>query len=83
VRALILGALVAASTWLVLRSLRPASGKTGQGAGKDGPGAKVPLVQDPVCHTYIPKDTAVVLRHGGTEHYFCSDRCAEAFRDSG
>jgi YHS domain-containing protein len=75
-RSLILGALVAASTWLVWRSLRPGTEKPGTGTG-----ARVALVQDPVCHTYIPKDTAVVLNSGGSEHYFCSERCAEAFRD--
>lgn len=77
-RSLILGALLAASAWLVWRSLPRGAGKGGRGGAE---GEKVPLVQDPVCHTYIPKNTAVVLKTGGETHYFCSDRCAEAFRD--
>lgn len=37
------------------------------------------LVEDPVCHTYIPKGEAVVLRAGGVSLYFCSEHCREAF----
>lgn len=38
------------------------------------------LVEDPVCHTYVPKGQAVVLREGGVSRYFCSEHCREAFR---
>lgn len=37
------------------------------------------LVEDPVCHTYIPKGQAVVLTEGGVSRYFCSEHCREAF----
>ncbi|HFC97145.1 MAG TPA: YHS domain-containing protein [Thermosulfurimonas dismutans] len=37
------------------------------------------LVRDPVCGVYCPKSTAYrVTRHGET-HYFCSEKCREAF----
>lgn len=38
------------------------------------------LVEDPVCHTYIPKGQAVVLREGEVSRYFCSEHCRAAFR---
>ena len=39
-----------------------------------------PLVQDPVCKTFVPRRTAIRVQKGGEEHYFCSERCAEVFR---
>jgi len=38
------------------------------------------LIEDPVCHTYVPKEQAVVLRDGEVSRYFCSEHCREAFR---
>ena len=38
------------------------------------------LVEDPVCHTYVPKGQAVVLRQGEISRYFCSEHCRETFR---
>ncbi len=35
------------------------------------------LVEDPVCHTYIPKQQAVSAKHNGTVYYFCSKECCE------
>ena len=37
------------------------------------------LVEDPVCHTLIPKHQAVRLRHKGKTYYFCSDSCCDQF----
>jgi YHS domain-containing protein len=37
------------------------------------------LVEDPVCHTYIPKGQAVQLHHDKKMYYFCSDKCHEMF----
>ncbi len=37
------------------------------------------LVEDPVCHAYVPKGQAVVLREGEVFRYFCSEHCREAF----
>jgi uncharacterized protein len=41
------------------------------------------LVQDPHCHTYIPKETALKATIGGEVYYFCSQKCLEEYtRDS-
>jgi len=37
------------------------------------------LVEDPVCHTFIPKGQAVHLHHDKKMYYFCSNRCCEMF----
>jgi len=38
------------------------------------------LVQDPQCHTYIPKEGALKATIHGEVHYFCSDECFEKFK---
>ena len=37
------------------------------------------LVEDPVCHTHIPKGQAVQLHHDKKMFYFCSNKCCEMF----
>ena len=38
------------------------------------------MVQDPVCHMYIPRASAVASSIGGQTYYFCSSDCAQTFR---
>jgi len=33
------------------------------------------LVQDPCCHTYVPKRSAVKKKIGGSLFYFCNEEC--------
>ena len=37
------------------------------------------LVEDPVCHTYVPKRASLARRVGDETLYFCSDKCYEAY----
>ena len=37
------------------------------------------IVEDPVCHTYIPKATALKRNILGEDVYFCGKKCAEAY----
>ncbi len=37
------------------------------------------LVEDPVCHTLIPKHQAIRLRVDDSTYYFCSDTCCDKF----
>lgn len=37
------------------------------------------LVRDPVCGTFVVPSSALSARRGGAVHYFCSDRCRQAF----
>lgn len=40
----------------------------------------VKLVRDPVCGTWVAPHNSLGLRAGDVTHYFCSDRCRDAFR---
>jgi YHS domain-containing protein len=37
------------------------------------------LVEDPVCHTLIPKNQALRFRKDNTTYYFCSEKCCDQF----
>ncbi len=39
------------------------------------------MVQDPNCETYIPVTEAVTATIAGREHHFCSEQCAEEYRN--
>ena len=39
-----------------------------------------PTHRDPVCGVYVSEDDAVIGRHGGERHYFCSMNCLEKYR---
>jgi YHS domain-containing protein len=38
------------------------------------------MVQDPVCHTFVPRKTAFVETVGWQTYCFCSRDCAAAFQ---
>ena len=40
------------------------------------------LVEDPVCHIYIPKRQAIVLHGSDTPVYFCSEQCRKMYCDA-
>lgn len=37
------------------------------------------LVEDPVCHTLVPRGQAVRLQHEKQIYYFCSEVCCNRF----
>jgi YHS domain-containing protein len=39
------------------------------------------LVEDPVCHTLIPRNQAIRLRKNDTTYYFCSEACCDQFSE--
>ncbi|HCC53427.1 MAG TPA: hypothetical protein DEQ20_00650 [Desulfobulbaceae bacterium] len=56
------------------------SGSGGQGAGEIS--IHDQLVEDPVCHIYIPKRQAIVLHDTDTPVFFCSEQCRKIYCDS-
>jgi len=72
--------------WLLIRGIM-GKVKKGDSAGADGKAkgsstAQDVLVEDPVCHTLVPKHQAIRLRKDGTIYYFCSDECCDKFSES-
>lgn len=50
----------------------------------DGRGTSVDqdqMVEDPVCHTFVPHRAAVIEKVGGQTYYFCSTQCATVFKN--
>jgi len=41
------------------------------------------LVEDPVCHTLVPRQQAIHLQHKGEIIYFCSEKCCNIFIQQG
>jgi YHS domain-containing protein len=39
------------------------------------------MVEDPECHTFVPRRSAVVETVSGQTYCFCSRQCAEAFQN--
>jgi YHS domain-containing protein len=78
-RLIIIGVLL----YILYRLLVGSDKKKSQGRKQTGTssGAAVQdvLVEDPVCHTYIPKGQAVRLHHNKQNYYFCSNKCCEEF----
>jgi uncharacterized protein len=66
---------------LVLRGLARLFGETQARPRKGGAPASPPriedLVQDPVCHTYVPRSRALSARVAGHEQHFCSPACRD------
>jgi YHS domain-containing protein len=56
-------------------------------AGARTPGSgnqpAVKLVRDPVCGTFVKPRAALSLTTAGSTHYFCSEKCKDAFRSGG
>ena len=44
-------------------------------------GDQYQMVEDPVCHTFVPRRIAVVEKIGGQTYCFCSRACAVTFQN--
>ena len=78
-RLLIIGFLLYLLYRLLVGPRRKKVKSSRKGRGSSGGAIQDVLVEDPVCHTYIPKGQAVQLRHDKQIYYFCSKKCYETF----
>ncbi|CAI2719647.1 YHS domain-containing protein [Nitrospina watsonii] len=39
------------------------------------------MVKDPNCRMYVPKPEAICKTIEGNEHFFCSEKCADEYRN--
>lgn len=40
------------------------------------------MIEDPVCHTFVPRQIAIIEHVGGRDYSFCSKECAATFRNN-
>ena len=78
---LVVLAVLGGIAWFILRSLAGRKKTEVRGTGNEQQGQKVQdvLVEDPVCHTLVPKNQASRLRRDGKTYYFCSEECCDKF----
>ncbi len=85
VRLVVLGVLFYIA-WLLLKGIMGAAKKSTEERRekKGATSAKVEdvLVEDPVCHTLVPKSQSIRLRKDGKTYYFCSDTCCDKFLET-
>jgi YHS domain-containing protein len=76
-------ALLLLVVWRALRSLL-AGIVQGASAPRGNPGAPPRagelMARDPVCGTFVLPSRSVSLRDRAGTHYFCSDRCRQAYQ---
>ncbi|MFA7402961.1 MAG: hypothetical protein WC007_03135 [Pelobacteraceae bacterium] len=63
----------------ILISLTSAKHPPAKPAGNRDPGEETH--RDPVCGIYVSEEAAVIGRHDGQRHYFCSMNCLEKYRE--
>ncbi len=85
IRLVVLGILFYVA-WLLVKGIFDIKRKRGADSKESSAGseAKVEdvLVEDPVCHTLVPKHQAIRLRKNKETYYFCSDACCDKFSES-
>ena len=62
--------------WLLRRLFTPTR------AVGSAPGETVPvksMVRDRICNTFVPREGALSADMEGERHFFCSERCRQAF----
>ena len=78
-RLIIIGLLLYILYRLLKGSRRKGMSGRKHGGAASGGAVQDVLVEDPVCHTLIPKGQAIQLHHDKQMYYFCSDKCCRMF----
>ena len=71
--------IIAILFYILYRLLKGGRKKTPPSSSGGSLPAQDVLVEDPVCHTYIPKKQAVSGKSNGSVHYFCSKECHDKY----
>ena len=78
-RLLLVFALLIVLYLLVRRAIR--GFQTTNLSNREGSVDQDQMVEDPECHAFVPRRTAVVEEVRGHSYCFCSRECARAFRN--
>lgn len=82
-RFVILAILVYIAYRLLIGGLRGRREVGGKAEPPNDPKVSDVLVEDPVCHTLVPRQQAIHLQHKGEIIYFCSEKCCNIFIQQG
>jgi YHS domain-containing protein len=79
IRLLVIGLLLYIGYRIIisLTSAKKPLAKPGESHGSAG----VETYRDPVCGVYVSEEIAIIGRHEGQRHYFCSMNCLEKYRE--
>jgi YHS domain-containing protein len=80
---LLLGLALGVLVYLVFKKLGKSLGLGGGAPRPRGGREAEELVQDPVCHTFIPRKEALKVQKDGKDYFFCSEGCLKRFRRGG
>ena len=78
-RQIILLALMLALGYLVTHLLLPRRRISRAADGQPDTAVTEDMVQDPNCHTYLPRSQGLRRKIRGREYFFCSPGCLEKF----
>lgn len=79
-RILILSTLFYILYRLIFGQLKKAQPFYRQNSDREAQDNRDLLVEDPVCHVYVPqRQAAVTCKKDGQTFYFCSDKCYKEF----
>ncbi len=75
-------AIIAGLIYLIYRLLTCPEKGHNHVAGRQEQNMDDLLVEDPVCHTYVPQKDSEFLKLHGKTYYFCSQECRQKFKDN-
>jgi YHS domain-containing protein len=75
----VIGIIVIYLLYKLIRKSFPAVGGKPGSARIKTPAAGEELVEDPLCHTYVPLSQAFRTEIDGKTVYFCSQKCLEQY----
>ncbi|MCE5282041.1 MAG: YHS domain-containing protein [Deltaproteobacteria bacterium] len=76
---LLIGIVILYLVYKVVRMFRSAPPELGTSGALRKPKAGEDLVEDPLCHTYIPVSNAWKATVDGKTLYFCSQKCLDQY----
>lgn len=59
------------------KSVKPGTNGNSQSRSRSTGGED--LMEDPVCHTYVPVSQAFKKEISGKDYYFCSEKCRDKY----
>jgi YHS domain-containing protein len=77
-RLLLISALLVVLYFLLRQAVRGFKNK--DLANRGTPVDQDQMIEDPVCHTFVPRRNAVIETVSGQTYCFCSKQCAEEFQ---